>query len=208
MEDVLDLYAQPYAAEQPVVCFDEKFVLLHADAHPTQPVAPGVPERVDYEYVRAGSANLFFFVEPLSGWRHVSIRARRTRQDYAECLRYLADERYPAAQKIRLVQDNLNTHLTAALYETFVPSEARRIARRFEFHYTPKHASWLNMAEIEIGIFERGCLRQRCPDVATLEQRIGALEAERNAAACTIHWRFTTCKARQKLAHLYPIEQS
>lgn len=130
-------YEQPYDAEQPVVCFDEKFVFLHADAHPTQPVAPGMPEQVDYEYVRQGSANLFFFVEPLSGWRHVSLRAWRTKQDYAECLRYLADECYPQAHKIRLVQDNLNTHLIAALYETFVPSEALRIARRFEFHYPP-----------------------------------------------------------------------
>lgn len=208
MEDVLDLYEQPYEAALPVVCFDEKFVLLHADAHPTQPVAPGVPERVDYEYQRQGSANLFFFIEPLAGWRHVSIRARRTKQDYAECLRYLAEERYPEAQKIRLVQDNLNTHLAAALYETFAPSLARQIARRFEFHYTPKHASWLNMAELEIGIFQRGCLRQRVSDSVTLEQRIGALEAERNAARCTIQWRFTAQDARRKLAHLYPIEQS
>jgi len=208
MEDVLDLYAQPYDAQYPTVCFDEKFVLLHADAHPTQPVAPGVPERVDYEYVRQGNANLFFFVEPLAGWRHVALSARRTKQDYAECLRYLAEERYPAAHKIRLVQDNLNTHLAASLYETFAPTRARQIARRFEFHYTPKHASWLNMAEIEIGIFERGCLRHRVADVATLEQRIGTLEAERNAAGCTIQWRFTAQEARRKLAHLYPIEQT
>lgn len=207
MEDVLDLYEQPYDAQQPVVCFDEKFVLLHADARQAVPVAPGQPERRDYEYVRAGSTNLFVMVEPLAGWRHVEIRPRRTKQDYAACLRWLADERYPQATRIRLVQDNLNTHLLASLYEAFPPAEARRLAQRFEVHYTPKHASWLNMAEIEIGIFTQGCLSRRVPDEAALQERVGALEAERNAHQATIHWRFTSGQARCKLARLYPIRQ-
>ena len=207
MEEVLDLYEQPYDEQQPVVCFDEKGVGLHRDVRPPQPGAPGQAERVDYEYVPAGSANLFVMVEPLAGWRHVEVRTRRTKQDYAACLRYLADERYPQAHKIRLVQDNLNTHLAASLYEAFPPAEARRLARRFEFHYTPKHASWLNMAEIEISIFTRGCLSARVPDEATLCQRVAVLEAERNQKRASIHWRFTTQDARSKLARLYPIRE-
>jgi hypothetical protein len=209
MEEVLNVYAAPGDARLPVGCFDEKFVLLHTDARPSQPVTPGRAERVDYEYVRQGSANLFFFVEPLAGWRHVLLSARRTKQDYAQALRWLADERYPQAARIRLVQDNLNTHLAASLYETFVPSEARRLTQRFEFHYTPKHASRLNRAEIEINIFTRQCLTHRVADEAeaTLRQRIEALEAERNAARCTIQWRFTAPEARHKLVRLYPISK-
>ena len=208
MEDVLELYAQPYDAQQPVVCLDERGVGLHREVRPPQPGAPGQPERVDYEYVPQGSANLFVMVEPLAGWRHVQVRTRRTKRDYAECLHYLAEVRYPEAKTIRLVQDNLNTHLAASLYEVFAPAEARRLARRFEFHYTPKHASWLNMAEIEISIFTRGCLSQRVADEAALAQRVAALEAERNQSQALIQWRFTTHQARGKLARLYPIVQT
>lgn len=208
MEEVLDLYEQPYDEQQPVVCLDEKGVGLHRDVRPTQPGVPGQPERVDYEYVPQGSANLFVMVEPLAGWRHVEVRTHRTKQDYAACLRYLAEVRYPAAQKIRLVQDNLNTHLAASLYEAFPPEQARRLARRFEFHYTPKHASWLNMAEIEISIFARGCLSRRVADEAALTERVAALEAERNRQQATIQWRFTAHEARRKLARLYPVAQT
>jgi hypothetical protein len=155
MEEVLDLYAEPYDPARPLVCFDEKPVLLHADVRPALPVRPGQPARQDYEYVRLGQVNLFFVVEPLAGWRHVLLTERRTRLDYAHCLRWLVDVAYAEAQVIRLVQDHLNTHSAASLYEAFPPAEARR---KLEFHFTPKHARWLNMAEIEISIFERGCL--------------------------------------------------
>ncbi len=141
MEEVLDLYAQPYDETRPLVCFDEKPVLLHADVRPAQPGGPGQPQRQDYEYERLGHVNLFFVVEPLAGWRHVLLTERRTKQDYAHCLRWLVDVAYPEAQVIRLVQDNLNTHAAASLYEAFPPEEARRMLRRLEFHYTPKHAS-------------------------------------------------------------------
>ncbi len=147
MEDVLDLYEEPYDPQRPTVCLDEKPVVLRADIRPSQPVAPGRPERRDYEDERHGTANLFVMVEPLAGWRHVAVTEHRTKQDYAECLRYLVEERYPEAERIYLVQDNLNTHTAGALYETFPPAQARRILRRLEFHYTPKHGSWLNQAE-------------------------------------------------------------
>ncbi len=168
------------------------------------PVQPGQPERVDYEYERVGTANLFVMVEPLIGYRHVEVTQRRTAVDYAWRLKWLADERYPQAKKIRLVQDNLNTHRLANLYLVFPPAEARRLAEGFELHYTPTHGSWLNMAEIEIGIFERACLRRRVPSLEVLRGRITLLEAERNAAHATIDWRFTTTDARAKLARLYP----
>ncbi|MFI5269288.1 MAG: IS630 family transposase [Chloroflexota bacterium] len=208
MEDVLDLYEEEYDPRYPTVCLDEKPVVLHAETRPTQPAAPGRPERHDYEYVRQGTANLFVLVEPLAGWRHVAVTARRTKADYAEQLRYLADEVYPDADYIRLVQDNLNTHALAALYEVFAPSEARRLASRFEAHYTPKHGSWLNMAEIEISVVQRRCLAHPVADVATLRQRVQGLEGERNAAHCTIHWQFTSQHARTKLADLYPIKET
>jgi hypothetical protein len=204
MEDVLVTYEQPYEADYPQVCLDEKLVTLHADVVEPLPVQPGRPERVDYEYERIGTANLFVMVERLTGYRHVEVTARRTAVDYAWRLKWLADERYPNAKKIRLVQDNLNTHRLANLYLVFPPAEARRLAERFELHYTPTHGSWLNMAEIEIGIFERGCLRRRVPSFEVLRRRVAALEAERNAAHATIDWRFTTTDARAKLARLYP----
>jgi hypothetical protein len=204
MEAVLSLYEQAYDEDYPQVCLDEKLVTLHGDVVDPLPVQPGYPERVDYEYERIGTANLFVMVERLSGYRHVAVTQRRTAVDYAHQLRWLADVRYPHAKKIRLVQDNLNTHRLANLYLVFPPEEARRLTERFEVHYTPTHASWLNMAEIEIGIFERGCLRRRVPSRDVLCQRVAALEAERNAAHATIHWRFTTGDARVRLARLYP----
>ena len=204
MEEVLSTYEQPYEQDYPQVCLDEKLVTLHGDVVDPLPVQAGRPERVDYEYTRAGTANLFVMVERLAGYRHVAVTERRTAADYARQLQWLADVRYPHAQKIRLVQDNLNTHRLANLYLVFPPAEARRLAERFELHFTPTHGSWLNMAEIEIGVFERGCLRRRVPDLSTLQQRVAALEAERNQAKATVQWRFTTVDARQKLARLYP----
>ena len=204
MEDVLVTYEQLYDADYPQVCLDEKLVTLHADVVEPLPVQPGRPERVDYEYERIGTANLFVMVERLTGYRHVEVTTRRTAQDYARQLQWLADVRYPKAKKIRLVQDNLNTHRLANLYLVFPPAEARRLAERFELHYTPTHGSWLNMAEIEIGIFQRRCLQRRLPNVETLRQRVATLEAERNAAHATVDWRFTTTDARAKLARLYP----
>jgi len=204
MEDVLTVYEQPYDPDYPQVCLDEKLVTLHGDVVEPLPVQPGYPERVDYEYERVGTANLFVMVERLSGYRHVEVTERRTAVDYAHQLHWLADVRYPQAKKIRLVQDNLNTHRLANLYLVFPPEEARRLTERFEVHYTPAHASWLNMAEIEIGIFERGCLRRRVPSLEVLLQRVTALETERHAAHATINWRFTTGDARVRLARLYP----
>jgi len=204
LEDVLSVYELPYDEDYPQVCLDEKLVTLHADVVEPLPVQPGYPERVDYEYERLGTANLFVMVERLTGYRHVEVTAHRTAEDYARQLQWLAEVRYPHAKKIRLVQDNLNTHRLANLYLVFPPDEARRLAERFELHFTPTHGSWLNMAEIEIGIFERSCLRRRVPNREVLLQRVAALEAERNTAQATIHWRFTTGDARLRLERLYP----
>ena len=204
MEDVLDLYAEPYDPAYPVVCVDEKLVMLHADVQAPLPVAPGQPERIDYEYVCQGTANLFVAVEPLGGWHDATVTARRTKEDFARYLHFLADERYPQATRIRLVSDNVNTHDLSVLYLVYPPSEARRLAQRFEMHHTPKHASWLNIAELEINVIERACLQRRVPDVETLDQRVTALANERNAAHVTICWRFTTGQAREKMAHIYP----
>jgi hypothetical protein len=208
MEDVLDLYAEEYDSQYPTVCLDEKPVVLHSETRLTQPAAPGQPERRDYEYVREGTANLFMMVEPLAGWRHVAVTERRTKVDFAEAVRWLVEERYPDVEYVRIVLDNLNTHGPAALYEAFPAERARSIAARVEFHHTPKHGSWLNMAEIEISVFERSCLSRPVGDVATLERRVTALEKERNAARCTIHWQFTSQQARVKLADLYPVKQT
>jgi hypothetical protein len=208
MEDVLDLYEEAYDVQYPTVCLDEKPVVLHSESRPPQPAAPGQPERRDYEYVREGTANLFVLVEPLAGWRHVAVTERRTKRDFAETVRWLVEERYPEVEYVRIVLDNLNTHGPAALYEAFPAERARAIAARVEFHYTPKHGSWLNMAEIEISVFERGCLSRPVGDVATLRRRVHALETERNAAHSTIHWQFTSQDARTKLADLYPVVQT
>ncbi|HEV8193003.1 MAG TPA: IS630 family transposase [Ktedonobacterales bacterium] len=206
MEAVLALYALPYDARYPTVCRDEKPVVLHVDVLPGLPPAPGHVERRDYEFERHGTANLFVIVEPLAGWRHVSVTERRTKQDYADVLRYLVEERYPDAECICVVQDYLNTHTAGVLYETFPPQQARHAS--LEFHYTPKHGSWLNQAEIEISIVERGCLSRPVADKVTLQQRVLALEAERNERRATSNWQFTSHQARVKLKRLYPAVQS
>lgn len=169
-----------------------------------QPVAPGQPARIDYEYKREGTCNLFVFCQPEVGYRHVTVTDRRTAQDFAPQLKALVDEHYPDADIIRLVTDNLNSHTPASLYETFVPKEARRIAAKLEWHYTPKHASWLNQVEIEIGVLSRQCVHRRIPTKAALQQEVAAWEAQRNAANATSDWRFTSDKARTKLSRLYP----
>jgi hypothetical protein len=205
MEDVLGLYAMAYDARYPTVCLDEKPIVLHADVRPVLPLVPGQVERCDYEYERHGTANLFVLVEPLAGWRHVAVTERRTKRHYAEVLRYLVEERYPDAECICVVQDNLNTHTGGALYEPLPPKQARHILASLEFHNTPKHGSWLNQAEIEISIFERGCLSRPVPDIATLQQRVAAMEAKRNDRRATIDWQFTNRQARVKLKKRYPM---
>ena len=206
MEDVLDLYAEPYDPERPVVCFDETSTQLLAEVREPMPAQPGRPRREDYEYRREGTRNLFLFCEPKAGWRHVAVTERRTAEDFAHQMRWLVDEAYPDVPVVRLVLDNLNTHRVASLYDTFPAPEARRIARRLEFHYTPKHGSWLNMAEIEFSVFSRSCLRQRLPDQESLCREIHALELERNEAKACINWRFNILDARAKLHRLYPLK--
>ena len=206
MEDVLDLYAEPYDPKRPVVCFDETSTQLLAETQPALPAQPGHPLRQDYEYRREGTRNLFLACEPLAGWRHVAITERRTMQDFAQQMRWLVDEAYPEVPVVRVVLDNLNTHRVASLYETFPAAEARRIAKRLEFHYTPKHGSWLNLAEIEFSVLSRSCLRQRLPDEDALRREVGASVQERNAARVTINWRFKTQDARTKLHRLYPFD--
>jgi hypothetical protein len=207
MEDVLDLYAEPYDPRRPVVCFDETSTQLLSEPRPALPAKPGRPRRQDYEYRREGTRNLFLTCEPLRGWRHVAITQRRTQQDFAHQMRWLVDQAYPEAQVVRVVLDNLNTHGAASLYQAFPAPEARRIVKRLEFHHTPKHGSWLNMAEIEFSVLARSCLRRRVPDEATLCREIQALERERNATQATINWRFTAQDARRKLHRLYPLNQ-
>jgi len=204
MEDVLDLYAEPYDPKRPQVCFDEVSFQLIIEKRLPLPIRPGQPERFDHEYKRNGTRNLFMFSQPLGGWRHVKVTERRTKIDYAHCMKDLVDVFFPDADVIRVVQDNLNTHTPAALYEAFEPSEAKRILNRLEFHYTPKHGSWLDMAEIEIGILSRQCLDRRIPDEDTLRREIAAWEASRNEQRATIEWRFTSSDARVKLNRLYP----
>lgn len=204
MEDVLDLYEQAYDAKRPVVCFDEKSVQLVAETRVPLPVGPGRPQRYDYEYERRGTANAFMMVEPLGGWRHVAVTERRTRLDFAAQMKELADVHYPEAEQIRVVMDNLNTHKAASLYEAFPPAEARRLLRRFEFHYTPKHASWLDMAEIELSVFTSQCLNRRIPDRESLERDTLAWERQRYQAGIPVKWRFTLQNARTTLLHLYP----
>jgi DDE superfamily endonuclease len=204
MEDVLDVYEHPYDPRRPQVCMDELHVQLIGETRTPLPAAPGRPVRVDYEYVRHGTANLFLCVEPLAGRRHVQVTTRRTKRDWAEAIRTLVDEHYPDAERIVLVLDNLNTHVASSLYETFPATEARRLWRKLEVHYTPKHGSWLNMAEIELGILAGQCLRRRIPDQATLAHQTAAWERARNARPRPIAWRFTTADARIKLKRLYP----
>lgn len=204
MEDVLDLYAEPDDPQRPKGCLDEKSKQLVADIRPVQPMKHGYAERYDYEYKRNGTRNRFIFFEPQRGWRHVAVTERRTAQDFAQPMKWLVDEAYPQAEVIRVVLDHLNTHRSASLYEAFEPAEARRIARRLEFHYTPKHGSWLNMAEIELSVFSRQCLDRRIADEDTLRREVAALEEERNRVQATINWQFTSQDARIKLKSLYP----
>jgi hypothetical protein len=206
MEDVLELYEQPHDPQRPTVCFDEMPVQLVGETRLPQPAAPGRPARHDYEYRRNGTANLFLAFEPLAGRRHVAVTARRTKLDFAAQMRALVDEHYPEAALVRVVLDNLNTHTPASLYEAFPPAEARRILRRLEFHHTPKHASWLNQAEVEFSVLSGQCLDRRLPDTATLTQEVAAWERDRNAAKATVDWRFTVGGARDKLQRLYPAE--
>ena len=204
MEDVLDLYHEAYDPERPVVCFDETSRQLVEDVRPPIKAKPGRVERYDTEYQRNGTRNLFMFCEPKGGWRHVEVTGRRTAVDFAHQMRWLVDQAYPHARVIRLVLDNLNTHKLGSLYEAFGASEARRIAKRLEFHHTPTHGSWLNMAEIELSVFSRQCLNRRVGDEALLRQEVAALERERNDAGAVIDWRFSTQDARSKLQHIYP----
>jgi uncharacterized small protein (DUF1192 family) len=204
MEDVLDVYVRPPDPQRPLVCLDESSKQLVKEIRPVQPARPGHPRHYDAEYERAGVRNLFLAVAPLDGWREVQVTERRTRSDWAAFMRRLADVVYPTAERIVVVQDNLNTHGPASFYEAYPPAEARRLAERFEFHYTPKHGSWLNMAEIELSVLSRQCLDQRIADAALLEAEVAAWGAQRNRARATIEWQFTTADARIKLKHLYP----
>jgi transposase len=203
MEHILDLYELPYNPLRPMICFDETSKQLIAETRVPLPASPGQVLRYDYEYRRNGTRNLFLFFEPLAAWRHVEVTEHRTALDFAHQMRWLVDVAYPDAECIELVMDNLNTHTYAALYEAFEPAEARRIARKLAFHFTPKHASWLNMAEIEFSVFMRK-LGLRIPDEKTLKQKVNAIETSRNQTRLSIDWQFTTDDARIKLKRLYP----
>jgi hypothetical protein len=204
MEDVLEVYHRPFDAKRPLVCLDEGTKQLVGEVVQPLPAEPGQPERFDYEYVRHGTANLFMISEPLLGWRHVAVTERRTARDFAAVLRWLAEDLHPDAETIVLVMDNLNTHKLASLYELFPPEQARRLAERFEIHYTPKHGSWLNVAEIELSVLARQCLDRRLETNAILCREVLAWEEERNERAVEVRWRFTTADARIKLHRLYP----
>lgn len=204
MEDVLAVYHRPVDARRPVICLDETSKQLIGEVAAPLPAAAGQPQRVDYEYVRNGTANLFMLFAPLHGWRAVRVTERRTAQDFAEVVRWLVEDRYPDAEQVVLVADNLNTHTPAALYTVFPPEQARRIAERLEWHYTPKHGSWLNMAEIELSVLSRQCLDRRIDAQVELERVVATWEAKRNARGVVAQWRFTTADARIKLHRLYP----
>ncbi len=204
MEDVLDLYAEAPDEKRPVVCFDETPRQLIGEARVPVAAKPGKPARIDYEYVRNGTANVFMLIDRHRNWRRAKVTDRRASSDFAICMRELVDDDYPDAERIRVVLDNLSTHTPTALYETFAPDEARRILRKIEFHYTPKHASWLNMVEIEIGVMVKQCLDRRIPDKATLVSEVAHWERARNAERATIKWLFTVERAREKLGRAYP----
>ena len=208
MEDVLDVYQRPYDAKRPVVCMDEASKELHSTPRTQTLAEPSTVKRQDYEYQREGTRNMFLRVEPLTGNVGVNVTERRTSVDFAHELRRLVDVDYPGADQVVLVTDNLNTHTTACLYEAFEPEEARRIAKRIEWHYTPEHASWLNMAEIELSVLSRQCLARRIPDAETLISEVGAWTQTRNDEPVTINWHFTTADARVKLRYLYPERKS
>ena len=205
MEAILDLYAEPYDPRYPLMCFDESPYQLLSEGRQPLPAAPGQPARYDDAYRREGTCHLFMCFEPLQGWRHVKITDRRTTQDCAHCMRDLVDIHFPKAAGISVVVDNLNTHTPAALYATFPPAEAWRIIRKLDFHYTPKHGSWLNMAEIEFAVVATQCLDRRLAHQEAVGRTITAWQIRRNAAKATVDWRFTTTKARRKLKHIYPL---
>jgi transposase len=205
MEGVLEVYARPHDPKRPVVCADEGGKQLIGDVREPLPVRPGAPAKEDYEYERNGTANLFVAFEPLAGVRRFEVTERKTKADFARLLKRVADEWYPEAERVTLVVDNLSTHKPSALYEVFEPAEARRVMGRLEFVYTPKHGSWLNMAEIELSVLARQCLDRRIPDMATLRREVATWEEERNAAAVKVDWQFTTADARTKLRRLYPV---
>lgn len=207
MEDVLEIYQRPYDPKCPVVCFDECSKQLIRETRTPLPAVPGHPERVDYEYERNGTANLFMTFEPLAGRRQVKVTERRTKVDFARVIRELV-ERYPQAEKVVLVMDNLNTHKLGSLYEAFAPAEARRLIERLEVHHTPKHGSWLNMAETELSVLSSQCLDRRIGDREELRAEVAAWEYARNTAKCRVDWQFTTADARIKLKRLYPSIQA
>ena len=204
MEDVLDVYHRPYDEKRPLVCLDEASKQLIGEVAEPIPAEPGQPERFDYEYTRNGTANLFMISEPLLGWRAVKVTERRTAVDFAEVVRWLVEEVHEEAEKVVLVMDNLNTHKLASLYEAFPPEQARRIAEKLEIHHTPKHGSWLNMAEIELSVLARQCLARRIETREELEREVAAWEEGRNERMVEVRWQFTTADARIKLRRLYP----
>ena len=204
MEDILEVYQRPYDPQRPLVCLDETSKQLIAETRVPIAAKPGRPGRHDYEYRRNGTANLFMMFAPLEGWRHVKVTDRHTAVDYAQVLKELSDTHFPGSAKIVLVQDNLNTHKPASLYEAFPPAEARRLVERFEWHYTPKHGSWLDMAESELGILSSQCLDRRIPDQQVLKDEVEAWVADRNTKHAKANWQFTTADARVKLRRLYP----
>jgi hypothetical protein len=208
MEDVLEVYQRPYDPKHPMVCVDEATKQLFKETRRVIPAAPGRPERHDYEYERNGTANLFMIFEPLAGRRRVKVTDRRTKLDFAHVIREIVDEDYADAEMIVLVMDNLNTHKPASLYEAFAPAEARRILDRLEIHHTPKHGSWLDMAEIELNVLTKQCLDRRIPDQPTLIAEVSAWETPRNESECKVDWHFTTDDARIKLKRLYPSIQT
>jgi len=205
MEDVLAVYTRPYDAKRPLVCLDETSKQLTAETRAPVPMAPGRPARHDYEYKRNGTASLFMLFAPLEGWRHVTVTPQRAAIDYAHVLKQLSDVHFPRAESIVLVQDNLSTHAASSLYRAFPPAEARRIVERFEWHYTPRHGSWLNMAEAELSVLARQCLARRIPDITTLDEQVVAWLRRRNKHHVKADWRFTTEDARIKLKNLYPV---
>ena len=204
MEEVLDVYERPYDPARPVICVDESSKQLIREARTPVPAAPGQPARADYEYARNGTANLFMMFEPLLGWRAVQVTDRRTATDFAELLRHLADDVYADAERVTLVLDNLNTHKPSVLYQAFPPGEARRLARKFEFVYTPKHGSWLNLAELEFGVLQRQCLDRRIGSRDELGREVAVWQDDRNERMVEVRWQFRTADARVKLVHLYP----
>ena len=207
MEDVLEVYHRPFDEKRPVITLDESSKQLIGETVQPWPAEPGQPERFDYEYVRNGTANLFMISEPLLGWRAVQVTERRTAKDFAEVVRWLAEDVHPEAEKLVLVMDNLNTHKPASLYEAFPAEQARRIVERLEIHYTPKHGSWLNVAEIELSVLTRQCLNRRIASMDELRKEVAAWEEDRNEKQVEVRWRFTTADARVKLHRLYPVVQ-